>query len=224
MPPVIQAVAVCGTGRRCRRRRRSVAWPRAAATQPSSASAALHPQRPRIAHMKLIRRNWWQSVATAVAAASLPRPRWPAGAAFAQKTRAPGLHGARDRPAQGLPGGLQQGESRHRDQVGARLHRRHHRQAPGREGEPAGRRRDGRGGVEPGACSTNEGMLQPYAPTGLDAISAQYRDAKNPPAWVGMDVWGATICFNTVEAAEAGPAEAGDLEGPDRSPSTRARS
>ena len=26
--------------------------------------------------------------------------------------------------------------------------------------------------------------------------------AKNPPAWVGMDVWGATICFNTVEAAK----------------------
>ena len=29
---------------------------------------------------------------------------------------------------------------------------------------------------------------------------SQYRDKKNPPAWFGMDVWGATICFNTVEA------------------------
>ena len=47
-----------------------------------------------------------------------------------------------------------------------------------------------------------EGMLQPYAPAGLARIAAQYRDAKNPPAWVGMDVWGATICFNTVEAAK----------------------
>ena len=28
----------------------------------------------------------------------------------------------------------------------------------------------------------------------------QYRDKKNPPAWFGMDVWGATVCFNTVEA------------------------
>ena len=45
-----------------------------------------------------------------------------------------------------------------------------------------------------------EGMLVPYAPKGLERIAAQYRDSKNPPAWVGMDVWGATICFNTVEA------------------------
>jgi iron(III) transport system substrate-binding protein len=49
-----------------------------------------------------------------------------------------------------------------------------------------------------------EGMLQPYAPAGLARIAPQYRDAKNPPAWVGMDVWGATICFNTVEAAKRG--------------------
>ena len=32
----------------------------------------------------------------------------------------------------------------------------------------------------------------------------QYRDKKNPPAWVGMDVWGATVCFNTVEAQKKG--------------------
>ncbi|HET9340308.1 MAG TPA: putative 2-aminoethylphosphonate ABC transporter substrate-binding protein [Casimicrobiaceae bacterium] len=46
----------------------------------------------------------------------------------------------------------------------------------------------------------SEGMLEPYAPQGLARIAAQYREAKNPPSWVGMDVWGATICFNTVEA------------------------
>src|SRR5882672_11210492 len=45
-----------------------------------------------------------------------------------------------------------------------------------------------------------EGMLVPYAPAGLSRIAPQYRDSKNPPAWVGMDVWGATICFNTAEA------------------------
>src|SRR5262245_66024937 len=28
-----------------------------------------------------------------------------------------------------------------------------------------------------------EGMLQPYAPPGLNRIAAQYRDSKNPPAW-----------------------------------------
>src|SRR3982750_4596304 len=50
------------------------------------------------------------------------------------------------------------------------------------------------------AIFDNEGMLLPYAPAGLSRIDPQYRDAKNPPTWVGMDVWGATICFNTVEA------------------------
>ena len=49
-----------------------------------------------------------------------------------------------------------------------------------------------------------EGMLVPYAPQGLSRIAPQYRDAKNPPAWVGMDVWGATVCFNTVEAQKRG--------------------
>ena len=44
----------------------------------------------------------------------------------------------------------------------------------------------------------------PYAPLNLDAIMSQYRDKKNPPAWFGMDVWGATICFNTVEAQKKG--------------------
>jgi iron(III) transport system substrate-binding protein len=54
------------------------------------------------------------------------------------------------------------------------------------------------------AVFDNEGMLQPYAPKGLDKISAKYRDAKNPPAWVGMDVYGAAICFNTIEAQKLG--------------------
>jgi iron(III) transport system substrate-binding protein len=54
------------------------------------------------------------------------------------------------------------------------------------------------------AVFANEGMLQPYAPKGLDKISPQYRDPRNPPDWVGMDVYGAAICFNTVEAAKLG--------------------
>jgi len=52
------------------------------------------------------------------------------------------------------------------------------------------------------AVFANEGMLQGYAPKGLDKISPQYRDPANPPLWVGMDVYGAAICFNTVEAAK----------------------
>jgi len=47
-----------------------------------------------------------------------------------------------------------------------------------------------------------EGMLLPYAPKNIGAIKAQYKDPKSPPAWFGMDVWGATVCFNTVEAAK----------------------
>jgi iron(III) transport system substrate-binding protein len=50
------------------------------------------------------------------------------------------------------------------------------------------------------ALLDKQGMLQPYAPLNLDAIMSKYRDPKNPPAWWGMDVWGATVCFNTVEA------------------------
>ena len=52
------------------------------------------------------------------------------------------------------------------------------------------------------AIFDNEGMLVPYAPAGLNRLDAKYRDPKNPPAWVGMDVWGATICFNTAEGAK----------------------
>ena len=50
------------------------------------------------------------------------------------------------------------------------------------------------------ALLDSNGMLEPYAPLNLDAIMAKFRDARNPPAWFGMDVWGATVCFNTVEA------------------------
>lgn len=49
-----------------------------------------------------------------------------------------------------------------------------------------------------------EGMLQRYAPVGVEKLDKRYVDNNNPPAWVGMDVWGATVCFNTVEAAKLG--------------------
>ncbi len=54
------------------------------------------------------------------------------------------------------------------------------------------------------ALLDKQGMLIPYAPLNLDAIMSQYRDKKNPPAWFGMDVWGATVCFNPVEAQKKG--------------------
>jgi len=49
-----------------------------------------------------------------------------------------------------------------------------------------------------------EGMLTPYAPKGVEKLNQRFVDSKKPPMWVGMDVWGATICFNTVEAQKRG--------------------
>jgi iron(III) transport system substrate-binding protein len=54
------------------------------------------------------------------------------------------------------------------------------------------------------AVFANEGMLEPYAPKGLDKIPAEYKDKQSPPRWVGMDVYGAAVCFNTVEAQKQG--------------------
>ena len=45
-----------------------------------------------------------------------------------------------------------------------------------------------------------ENMLTPYSPKGFDRLTRDYSDKATPPNWVGLDVWGATICFNTVEA------------------------
>ena len=46
------------------------------------------------------------------------------------------------------------------------------------------------------------GLLEPYAPKGLDQIKPTFRSAKNPPAWTGMDAWLAVMCFNTVEGGK----------------------
>jgi iron(III) transport system substrate-binding protein len=54
------------------------------------------------------------------------------------------------------------------------------------------------------AILKQQGMLEAYSPANLDKIAANYRDAANPPTWVGMDVWAAAICFNTVEAQKQG--------------------
>lgn len=49
-----------------------------------------------------------------------------------------------------------------------------------------------------------ENMLQPYAPANLKAINPRFRAAANPPTWVGMDVWGAAICYNVAEMQKLG--------------------
>jgi iron(III) transport system substrate-binding protein len=50
----------------------------------------------------------------------------------------------------------------------------------------------------------NEGMLEPYAPPGLERLDKRFVDSAVPPAWTGMDAWAAVICFNTVEAERLG--------------------
>jgi len=49
-----------------------------------------------------------------------------------------------------------------------------------------------------------EGMLEPYAPKGVEKLDKKFVDKSSPPAWVGMDAWVASVCFNTVEAGKLG--------------------
>ncbi|EKU96486.1 putative 2-aminoethylphosphonate ABC transporter [Leptolyngbya sp. PCC 7375] len=62
-----------------------------------------------------------------------------------------------------------------------------------------------------------QGMLEPYAPKGLDKVKPKFRDEKNPPTWVGIDAWISAFCVNTVELEKAGlpmPASWEDLADP----------
>ena len=49
-----------------------------------------------------------------------------------------------------------------------------------------------------------EGLLAPYAPVGFAALNRKFSEAGNPPAWVGQDVFAATVCYNTVEGKKKG--------------------
>lgn len=47
-----------------------------------------------------------------------------------------------------------------------------------------------------------EGMLEGYAPVGVEALKPGFVDQVNsPPHWVGMDAWISAICFNTAEGS-----------------------
>lgn len=46
----------------------------------------------------------------------------------------------------------------------------------------------------------SEGMLEAYAPKGVEKLDKKFVDSSTPPAWVGMDAWVAAVCYNTVEA------------------------
>jgi iron(III) transport system substrate-binding protein len=43
----------------------------------------------------------------------------------------------------------------------------------------------------------NAGLLEAYAPKGLERIQPLFRDKANPPAWVGLDIYMSAFCFNT---------------------------
>ncbi|NJK36811.1 MAG: putative 2-aminoethylphosphonate ABC transporter substrate-binding protein [Oscillatoriales cyanobacterium RM2_1_1] len=49
-----------------------------------------------------------------------------------------------------------------------------------------------------------QGLLEPYAPAGLDQVRPQFRDEQNPPNWVGIDAWMSAFCVNTVEMEKRG--------------------
>lgn len=49
-----------------------------------------------------------------------------------------------------------------------------------------------------------EGMLEAYAPAGVDKLDPKFVDGSTPPSWVGMDAYVAALCYNTVEAEKLG--------------------
>jgi iron(III) transport system substrate-binding protein len=63
-----------------------------------------------------------------------------------------------------------------------------------------------------------EGMLEPYAPKGVENLDPRFVDTASPPTWVGMDAYVAALCFNTVEAEKLGlaaPTSWADLTKPE---------
>jgi iron(III) transport system substrate-binding protein len=45
-----------------------------------------------------------------------------------------------------------------------------------------------------------EGVLAPYAPKRVELVAPQFKDARNPPTWVGIDAWMTGFCVNTLES------------------------
>ncbi len=61
------------------------------------------------------------------------------------------------------------------------------------------------------------GMLEAYAPAGVEKLDPKFVDSSSPPTWVGMDAWVASVCVNIPEAEAAGlpmPASWKDLTKP----------
>ena len=50
----------------------------------------------------------------------------------------------------------------------------------------------------------SEGMLEPYAPKGVEMLDPKFVDRSSPPSWTGIDAWVAAVCYNTVESGKLG--------------------
>jgi iron(III) transport system substrate-binding protein len=50
----------------------------------------------------------------------------------------------------------------------------------------------------------SEGMLEPYAPPGVEELDPRFVDSDRPPTWTGMDAWAAALCVNTIESEALG--------------------
>ncbi len=64
----------------------------------------------------------------------------------------------------------------------------------------------------------SEGMLDAYAPVGMESLDARFVDQDQPPSWVGTNAWSAALCVNTIEMerhALAMPASWADLTKPE---------
>jgi len=48
------------------------------------------------------------------------------------------------------------------------------------------------------------GIVEPYAPKGLDKVRPMMRDKNNPPHWVGIKAWMTGFCVNTIEIEALG--------------------
>ncbi|MFT5006571.1 MAG: iron(III) transport system substrate-binding protein [Paracoccaceae bacterium] len=62
-----------------------------------------------------------------------------------------------------------------------------------------------------------EGMLEAYAPAGVELLDPKFVDNSTPPAWTGMDAWVASVCYNTIEGEKNGvpaPTSWADLTDP----------
>src|SRR5215470_9147320 len=45
-----------------------------------------------------------------------------------------------------------------------------------------------------------QGLLEAYAPKGVERLEKRFVDAHDPPRWVGFGVYSLLVCFNTTEA------------------------